>query len=61
MVISYTLLSFPGKQAKNTVRTSKKAQQVTITKMRWLNAVGEIIVVYSKNHTKTQSVGKIQC
>jgi hypothetical protein len=36
----------------NSVRTAKKTQHVTITKINWLTLFKEIIAVYSENHTK---------
>jgi hypothetical protein len=37
---------------KNSVRTAKKTQHVTITKINWLTLFKEIIAVYSENNTK---------
>jgi hypothetical protein len=37
---------------KNLVRTSKKAQYLTITKINWLMLFKEIIAVYTENHMK---------
>jgi hypothetical protein len=37
---------------KNSVRTSKKTQHFSITKINWLKLFKEIITVYSGNHTK---------
>jgi hypothetical protein len=37
---------------KNSVRTAKKTQPVSITKISWLMLCKEIIAVYSENHTK---------
>jgi hypothetical protein len=37
---------------KNSVRTAKKTQLFTITKINWLMLFKEIIAVCSKNHTK---------
>jgi hypothetical protein len=37
---------------KNSVRTTKKTQHFTITKINWLTLFREIIAVYSENHTK---------
>jgi hypothetical protein len=37
---------------KNSVRTAKKTQYFTITKINWLTLFKEIIAVYSENHTK---------
>jgi hypothetical protein len=37
---------------KNPVRTAKKTQLFTITKINWLTLFKEIISVYSVNHTK---------
>jgi hypothetical protein len=37
---------------KNSVRTAKKTQLFTITKINWLTLFKEIIPVYSENHTK---------
>jgi hypothetical protein len=37
---------------KNSVRTAKKTQLFTITKINWLTLFKEIIAVYSENHTK---------
>jgi hypothetical protein len=34
------------------VRTAKKSQHFTITKINWLTLFREIIAVYSENHTK---------
>jgi hypothetical protein len=36
----------------NSVRTAKKTQLFTITKINWLTLFKEIITVYSENHTK---------
>jgi hypothetical protein len=36
----------------NSVRTAKKTQHFTITKINWLTLFKEIIAVYSENHTK---------
>jgi hypothetical protein len=38
---------------KYSVRTAKKTQHFTITKINWLTLFKEIIAVYSENHTKT--------
>jgi hypothetical protein len=44
---------------ENTVRTSKKTHRVSITTVNWEMLFGEIIAVYSENHTKPMnSVGK---
>jgi hypothetical protein len=37
---------------KNPVRTSKRTPNFTITKIKWLMLLKEIIDVYSENHTK---------
>jgi hypothetical protein len=37
---------------KNSVRTAKKTQHFTITKINWLTLFKEIIAVYGENHTK---------
>jgi hypothetical protein len=37
---------------KNSVRTAKKTQHFTITKINWLTLFKEIIAVYSENYTK---------
>jgi hypothetical protein len=37
---------------KNSVRTAKKTQHFTITKVNWLTLFKEIIAVYSENHMK---------
>jgi hypothetical protein len=37
---------------KHSVRTAKKTQLFTITKINWLTLIKEIIAVYSENHTK---------
>jgi hypothetical protein len=37
---------------KNSVRTAKKTQHFTITKINWLTLFKEIIAVYSENHMK---------
>jgi hypothetical protein len=37
---------------KNLVRTAKKTQLFTITKINWLTLFKKIIAVYSENHTK---------
>jgi hypothetical protein len=37
---------------KNSVRTAKKTQPFTNTKINWLTLFMEIIPVYSENHTK---------
>jgi hypothetical protein len=37
---------------KNPVRTSKRTQHFTITKINWLTLFKEIIAVYSENHTQ---------
>jgi hypothetical protein len=36
----------------DSVRTAKKTQLFTITKINWLTLFKEIIAVYSENHTK---------
>jgi hypothetical protein len=36
----------------NSVRTAKKTQLFTITKISWLMLFKKIIAVYSENHTK---------
>jgi hypothetical protein len=45
---------------KDSVRTTKKTQFFTITKISWLMLFREIIAVYSENHTKMHSMNKIQ-
>jgi hypothetical protein len=45
---------------KYSVRTAKKAQHFTITKINWLTLFKEIIAVYTENHTKPINVGKMQ-
>jgi hypothetical protein len=37
---------------KNSVRTAKKTQHFTITKINWLKLFKEIIFAYIQNHTK---------
>jgi hypothetical protein len=37
---------------KNSVRTSKRTQPVTITKINWLKLFKETIPVYTDNHAK---------
>jgi hypothetical protein len=37
---------------KHSVRTAKKTQPITITRINWLMLFEEIIVVYSENHMK---------
>jgi hypothetical protein len=37
---------------KNSIRTSKRTQHFTITKITWLTLFKEIIAVYSENHKK---------
>jgi hypothetical protein len=37
---------------KNSVRTSKRTQHFTLTKISWLMLFKEIIAVYSENHAK---------
>jgi hypothetical protein len=37
---------------KNSVRTTKKTQHFTITKINWLMLFKEIIAVYAENHMK---------
>jgi hypothetical protein len=37
---------------KNSVRTAKKTQHFTITKINWLTLFKEIIAVYCENHMK---------
>jgi hypothetical protein len=37
---------------KHSVRTAKKTQHFTITKINWLMLFKEIIAVYWENHTK---------
>jgi hypothetical protein len=37
---------------KNSVRTAKKTQHFTITKINWLTLFKEIIAVYRVNHTR---------
>jgi hypothetical protein len=39
-------------KAKHAVRTVKKTQPITITRIDWLTLFNEIIAVYSENHTK---------
>jgi uracil DNA glycosylase len=36
----------------NPVRTAKKTQLFTVTKINWLTLFEEIITVYSEDHTK---------
>jgi hypothetical protein len=38
---------------KNSVRTAKKTQHFTITKINWLTLFEEIIAVYCENHKKS--------
>jgi hypothetical protein len=38
---------------KNSVRTSKRTQHFTITKLNWLTLFKEINAVYSENHKNT--------
>jgi hypothetical protein len=47
---------------KHSVRTAKKTQHFSITKISWLMLFTEVIVVYCENHTKSvlHSVSKIQ-
>jgi hypothetical protein len=47
---------------KNSVRTAKKTQHFTITKINWLTLFKEIIAVYSENRTKpiNKTVGEKQ-
>jgi hypothetical protein len=40
---------------KNSVRTAKKTQLFTITKIIWLTLFKEIIAAYPKNHTKPKN------
>jgi hypothetical protein len=40
---------------KNPVRTAKKTQLFTITKINWLTLFKEIIAVYIENHYKMQN------
>jgi hypothetical protein len=59
--LSYVINPLKPKQVKiifkNSVRTAKKAQLFTITKINWLTLFKEIIAVYSEKHTKyTNSV-----
>jgi hypothetical protein len=35
---------------KHSVRTSKRTQRFTITKINWLTLFKEIIAIYSENH-----------
>jgi hypothetical protein len=46
---------------KNSVRTAKKTQHFTITKINWLTLFREIIAVYCENYMKpvVHSVGKM--
>jgi hypothetical protein len=37
---------------KDSVRTAKKTQLLTITKISWLTLFKEIIAVYTENHNK---------
>jgi hypothetical protein len=37
---------------KNSVRTAKKTQHFTITKINWLMLFKETVAVYTENHTK---------
>jgi hypothetical protein len=48
------------KTFKNSVRTSKRTQHFTITKITWLMLFKEIIDIYSENHEKDNTY-KIQC
>jgi hypothetical protein len=46
---------------KNSARTAKKTQHVTITKIIWLTQFKEIIAVCCENLTKsTDAVGRMQ-
>jgi hypothetical protein len=40
---------------KNSVRTSKKTQHFTITKINWLTLFKEIIAVYTEKYTNTRN------
>jgi hypothetical protein len=40
---------------KNSVRTAKKTQHFTITKINWLTLFKEIITVYFEKHTKPKN------
>jgi hypothetical protein len=42
----------PIQKQLKAVRTSKKTQRGSITKVNWLMLFREIIAVYSENHTK---------
>jgi uncharacterized protein YktB (UPF0637 family) len=52
---------------KNSVRTAKKAQHFTITKINRLTLFKKLIAVYSQNHTKhvnkkiNVDTGEAQC
>jgi hypothetical protein len=41
---------------KNLIRTAKKTQHFTITKINWLMLFGEIIAVYTENHKKPVNI-----
>jgi hypothetical protein len=45
-------LAYTGLIFNSLVRTAKKTQHFTITKINWLTLFKEIIAVYSENHTK---------
>jgi hypothetical protein len=47
---------------QHSVRTPKKTQPMTITKISWLMLFKEIIVVYSENHMKAINIlcGKME-
>jgi hypothetical protein len=40
---------------KNPVRTTKRTQHFTITKIKWLTLFKEIIAVYSENNKKPKN------
>jgi hypothetical protein len=44
---------------KNSVRTAKKTQHFTITKINWLTLFLEIIAVCSENHTKPINIKEL--
>jgi hypothetical protein len=45
---------------KNPVRTEKKTQHFTVTKINWLRLFKEIIAGFSENHTKHINIFYVQ-
>jgi hypothetical protein len=45
---------------KNSVRTAKKTQHITITKINWLTLFKEIIAVYCENNLGERVIYQMQ-